>query len=51
VQIPSRIIVGDHVVDEEHVTGFNLPGSPSELQAVAIYKVRDEMICSVVLIS
>ena len=51
VQIPSRIVVGDHVIDQEHVTGFNLPGSPSELQAVAIYKVRDQKICSVVLIS
>jgi hypothetical protein len=32
--------VADHVIDEERVTGANLPGLPSEIHAVVIYRLR-----------
>jgi hypothetical protein len=43
----SRIRVGDHVLDEERITG-RLSTPPGETRhAVAVYKVRDERICHV----
>ncbi len=50
VSIPSRIAVGDYVIDEEQVSGFNLPGYPAELHAVVAYQVRDGKIHSVTFI-
>lgn len=40
VTIAARIAVGDFVIDEEHLSGFNLPGFPSELRAAVIYRVE-----------
>jgi hypothetical protein len=51
VEIPRRMVVGDHVIDEEQVKGFNLPGSPAELHAVVVYQVKDQKIQSVMLLS
>lgn len=51
VEIPRRMVVGDHVIDEELVTGFNLPGFPAELHAVVVYKVTGQKIRSVMLLS
>ncbi len=40
-EISHRIELGSVVVDEEHVTGFVLPGMPSEIHAVVVYRVLD----------
>jgi hypothetical protein len=42
--IPNRIAVGPVVVDEELITGFNLPGAPSEMHSVVAYRVNDDLI-------
>jgi uncharacterized protein (TIGR02246 family) len=42
--IRNRIEVGSVVVDEEYVTGFVLPNMPSEIHAVAVYRVADDLI-------
>ncbi|HYK26907.1 MAG TPA: nuclear transport factor 2 family protein [Streptosporangiaceae bacterium] len=49
VQIPNRIESGGFVVDEEHLTGFNMPGTPSEFTAIVTYFVRDAKITEVVI--
>lgn len=41
VDIPRRMVIGAYVIDDEHVTGFNLPGFPAELHAVVVYQVAD----------
>lgn len=51
VDVASRIVVGDHVVDEERITGFNLPGYPTELHAAVVYQLRDGKIGRVILVS
>jgi hypothetical protein len=51
VDIPRRMVVGDYVIDEELVKGFNLPGLPAELHAAVIYRVKDDKIQEVVLLS
>jgi hypothetical protein len=51
VDIPRRMVVGDYVIDEEQIKGFNLPGFPAELHAVVIYRVKDDKIQEVVLLS
>jgi hypothetical protein len=43
-QVPRRIIVGNHVIDEEVVTG--LPGG-NTIRATAIYEVLDGLISRV----
>jgi hypothetical protein len=40
----NRIEVGSAVVDEEFVTGFVLPGMPSEIHVAAVYRVADGLI-------
>jgi hypothetical protein len=50
VDILSRMVVGECVIDDEQVTGFNLPGSPTELHAVVVYQVRDDKIHAVTFI-
>jgi uncharacterized protein (TIGR02246 family) len=40
-QIVNRIVVGNYVADHEQIEGFNLPGSPSSIQAIAVYQVTD----------
>jgi putative hydrolase of HD superfamily len=42
--IRNRIEVGSVVVDEEYITGFVLPDMPSEIRAVAVYRVADDLI-------
>jgi hypothetical protein len=48
VAIPSRIVSGDYVIDEEDITGFNLDGFPSAIRAVVAYRIRDGLIQDVV---
>jgi len=43
-EIPNRIEVGTVVVDEERVTGFVLPGMPSEIHAAVVYRVLGDLI-------
>jgi hypothetical protein len=43
-EIRNRIEVGAVVVDEERVTGFVLPGMPSEIHAAVVYRVADGLI-------
>jgi hypothetical protein len=50
VDIPQRIVIGDYVIDEEPVTGFNLPGYPAELHAVVAYQVTAGKISGVTFI-
>ena len=38
-EITNRIHIGTWVIDDEHTTGFVLPGSPTELRAVVVYQV------------
>lgn len=49
VDIPSRIEVRDYVVDEEHLSGFNMPGYPAEFSAIVTYWVKDGKISEVVI--
>jgi hypothetical protein len=48
VENPHRIVSGDFVIDEEHISGFNLAGFPSAMQAVVVYRLRDGLIQDVV---
>jgi hypothetical protein len=50
VDILSRMVVGEYVIDDEQVTGFNLPGSPTELHAVVVYQVQEDHIHGVTFI-
>jgi putative hydrolase of HD superfamily len=43
-EIRNRIEIGSVVIDHEAITGFVLPGMPSELQAAVVYQVADELI-------
>lgn len=40
-QLGQRIRVGVYVIDEEFVTGINVPGMPAEMHAAVIYQVAD----------
>ncbi|HEY1831939.1 MAG TPA: nuclear transport factor 2 family protein [Acidimicrobiales bacterium] len=42
--VPKRIEVGAVVVDEELITGFNLPGSPTEVHSIVAYRIHDDLI-------
>jgi hypothetical protein len=48
VEIPSRIVSGDYVIDEEEISGFILAGFPPAMHAVVVYRVRDGLIRDVV---
>jgi uncharacterized protein (TIGR02246 family) len=50
VEIPRRMVAGDHVIDEEDVSGFILAGFPPAMHAVVVYLVRDGLIREVMLI-
>jgi hypothetical protein len=43
-EISNRIEVGAFVIDEERITGFVLPGMPSEIHAAVVYRVEDGLI-------
>jgi hypothetical protein len=45
--IANRIAVGSFVADHEQIQGFNLPGYPIALQAIAVYEVTDGAISKV----
>jgi hypothetical protein len=44
VNISTRISIGDWVIDEEEASGLVFEGSPTDMHAVAIYRVRDGLI-------
>ena len=48
-EVTTRIRIGDHVIDEERVTGRR--GSSDDLRAVAIYHVANDLIDRVRLIT
>src|SRR5688500_10810538 len=50
VRIANRIQVGEYVIDEEYITGMNVPGFPPEAHGAAIYRVVDDKIVHVRLI-
>jgi len=49
--IPSRISLGQWVIDEERVTGFTKPGSPEVVRAVLVYRFSDELIQEILILS
>jgi hypothetical protein len=49
-EIANRITVGEFVIDEEHITGFNLPGYPTELHSAVVYRVQNGKINRVLLL-
>jgi hypothetical protein len=46
-EVPTRIRVGEFVIDEERVTGLNLPDLPPEMHAAVVYRVRDGRVAHV----
>ena len=50
MELPRRMVAGDHVIDEEDISGMAVAGSPRTVHAVAIYRVRDGLIHDVVLV-
>jgi len=50
VTIASRMTAGDFVVDEEHLSGFNFPGMPTEMIALCAYQVADGKISKLMLL-
>lgn len=50
-EVATRIRVGAFVVDEERVTGLDLPGLPSEMHAAVVYRVQDGLIVHVRLLA
>lgn len=51
VTIAGRVTAGDFVVDEEHLSGFHFGDMPTEMTAVAIYRVTDGKIAQLMLLS
>jgi hypothetical protein len=49
--IPNRIALGAFLVDEERVTGFTKPGSPTTLRAVPIYRFSGERIHEITILT
>jgi hypothetical protein len=43
-EISNRIEIEAFVIDEERVTGFLLPGMPSEIHVAVVYRVADGLI-------
>ena len=50
-EIKTRITSGQYVIDEEHITGINLKGYPSEMHAAVVYRVSDGKITRVQMFS
>ena len=42
------MVAGDHVIDEEDISGFILAGFPPAMHAVVVYRARDGLIHDVV---
>jgi hypothetical protein len=51
VTIASRIAVGQFVVDEEHISGFNFSDMPTKLTAITIYRIVEGKISRLMLLS
>lgn len=49
VEIPSRISVGDWVIDEENASGLAAEGFPPEMRCAVAYQVKDGLITRAVL--
>lgn len=49
--IPSRISLGQWVIDEERVTGFSKPSSPDVVRAVLVYRFSGERIREILILS
>ncbi|MDQ6604090.1 MAG: nuclear transport factor 2 family protein [Chloroflexota bacterium] len=47
VRIANRIRAGDYVIDEEEITGFVLPGYPTDFRAAIVYRIADGKIAHV----
>jgi uncharacterized protein (TIGR02246 family) len=43
-EISNRIEVGAVIIDEERVSGFVIPGMPSDIHAAVVYRVADGLI-------
>ncbi len=48
--IPTRIVAGDYVIDEEYGSGIVMAGFPTEEHIAVIYRVRDGLIHDVILL-
>ena len=49
-EIISRFKVGEYVIDEEHITGFDMEGYPTKVRGAAIYNIVNGKIVHVRLI-
>jgi hypothetical protein len=50
VTIANRMTAGDFVVDEEHLSGFHFGDMPTEMTALAVYRVTDGKISKLMLL-
>ncbi|HXB46161.1 MAG TPA: nuclear transport factor 2 family protein [Streptosporangiaceae bacterium] len=50
VTIANRMTAGDFVVDEEHLSGFHFGEMPTEMTALAVYRVADGKISKLMLL-
>ena len=50
VEIPSRMVAGDFVIDEEHLSGDQFEGMPPEMTALSVYRVVDGTIARLMLL-
>jgi hypothetical protein len=48
--IANRMTAGEFVVDEEHVSGFQFDGMPTEMTALSVYRVTDGKISKLMLL-
>jgi hypothetical protein len=44
LDVPTRIVAGSYVIDEEHGTGARLPGFSEEVHGAVVYRVADGLI-------
>ena len=51
VAIAGRVTAGEFVVDEEHLSGFHFGDMPTDMAAVAVYRVIDGKITKLMLLS
>ncbi len=51
VAIASRMAAGEFVVDEEHLSGFHFGDMPTEMAALAVYRVVNGRIAKLMLLS
>ena len=50
VAIANRVAAGDFVVDEEHLSGFHFGDMPTEMTALAVYRVTNGKISKLMLL-